>query len=250
MTLDPAFLIRPLAHRGLHDKIAGRPENSPAAFQAAIDAGYGIELDVQMSADGHAIVFHDYDLGRLTGETGPLTQRTAAALGRISLNHGSDMIPTLTQVLALVGGRVPLLIEIKDQDGALGPNVGPLERAVTAALDGYSGPVALMSFNPHASLACAALAPAIARGLVTDPYAADDWPTIPAATRERLRTIPDYDAAGCSFVSHNRVDLARPRVAELKAQGAAILCWTVRNPEQEAEARKVAQNITFEGYPA
>lgn len=250
MTLPDSFLTRPLAHRGLHDKTAGRPENSPAAFAAAVGAGYGIELDVQMSADAQAIVFHDYDLGRLTGATGLVTQRTAADLGQITLNHSTDTIPTLAQVLALVAGRAPLLIEIKDQDGTLGPDVGPLERAVTAALHGYQGPVALMSFNPHAVLACATLAPDVPRGLVTDPFTAADWPTVPAATRDRLRMVPDYTAAGCDFISHNRKDLAALRVSELKQNGTKVLCWTIRSPSQETEARQVADNITFEGYPA
>ncbi len=250
MRLPDAFLARPLAHRGLHDKTAGRPENSPEAFQAAVAAGYGIELDVQLSADGQAMVFHDYDLARLTGESGAVAQRTAADLGRIVLKIGTDTIPTLAQVLALVAGRVPLLIEIKDQDGALDRNVGRLEQATVASLSGYTGPVALMSFNPHATLACAALAPQIARGLVTDPFKLKDWPTIPAATRSRLRGIPDYDAAGCSFVSHNRTDLDAPRIAELKRAGATILCWTVRSQIAEAAARKIADNVTFEGYLA
>jgi glycerophosphoryl diester phosphodiesterase len=250
MTLPPAFLATPLAHRGYHDKAQGRPENSPAAFRAAITAGYGIELDLQLSADGQAMVFHDYDLSRLTGEKGAFGARSAAELGAITLRHGTDTIPTLTQVLDIVAGQVPLLIEIKDQDGALGPGVGPLESATAAALAGYRGPVAVMSFNPHAVAAMARLAPAVPRGLTTCDYAAADWPTVPAATREILRGIPDYAATGACFISHDRKDLARPRVAALKAQGAAILCWTVRNPADEAQARKVADNITFEGYAA
>ena len=248
MTLDPAFLTTPLTHRGYHG--AGRPENSPAAFAAAIDAGYGIECDVQLSADDQAMVFHDYDLKRLTAETGPIRQRAAAELGRIALTGGSDTIPTLEEVLAIVDGRVPLLIEIKDQDGAMGPDVGPLERAVAFALEGYDGPVAVMSFNPHSVAAMARLAPDVPRGLTTSSWEADDWPTIPAATRHLLRGIPDYDDTGSSFISHEAPDLSRPRVAELKDRGAGILCWTIRSPEQEAQAREVAHNITFEGYAA
>jgi len=79
MSLDPAFLARPLAHRGYHDRAAGRVENSRAAFEAAVAAGYGIECDLQLSSDGVPMVFHDYALHRLTGETGPVAQRTAAA---------------------------------------------------------------------------------------------------------------------------------------------------------------------------
>ncbi|MBI1418725.1 MAG: phosphodiesterase [Limimaricola sp.] len=248
MSLPPAFLARPLAHRALHDTAEGRPENSRAAMRAAIAAGYGIEMDLQLSADGVPMVFHDYDLARLTGETGPLATRTAAELGRIRLRHGDEGIPTLAEVLALVAGRAPLLIEIKDQDGALGPDVGRLEEATAQALAGYDDPVAVMSFNPHSMGEMASLAPAIPRGLTTCAFPAADWLTIPPATRERLAAIPDYARTGACFISHEAADLGNPRVAELKAAGAAILCWTIRTPAQEAEARKVAQNITFEGY--
>ena len=246
--LPPAFLGPPLAHRALHDQAAGRPENARAAFQAAIAAGYGIECDVQLSADGRAMVFHDYDLGRLTPETGPLRGQSADALSRIPLKDSDEGIPTLAEMLMLVAGRVALLIEIKDQDGAIGPDIGALEQAVADDLQGYDGPVAVMSFNPHAVAAFGKAAPGIPRGLTTSAYRATDWPTLPEARRAELRAIPDYGRVGASFLSHEAVDLARPRVAELKAEGAAFLCWTIRSPAAEAEARKIADNITFEGY--
>ncbi|SPH16727.1 hypothetical protein DEA8626_00238 [Defluviimonas aquaemixtae] len=248
--LPEAFLTRPLAHRGLHDRAAGRPENSPAAFRAAIAAGYGIECDIQPSADGVPMVFHDYDLKRLTGRTGPIRGVRAADLGQIRLMDAEDGIPTLAETLALVDGRVPLLIEIKDQDGRMGPNVGLLERAVAEAIQGYAGSVALMSFNPHSVAAVAGAATDRPRGIVTSAYTEEDWPLLPAATRNRLREIPDYHLVGASFISHEAGDLARPRVAELRAEGAQILCWTIRSPEAEVEARRVATNVTFEGYDA
>ncbi|MEC3859807.1 glycerophosphodiester phosphodiesterase family protein [Mesobacterium sp. TK19101] len=248
MTLPTAFLDRPIAHRALHDKGDGRPENSLAAVRAAVAAGYGIEIDLQLSSDGVAMVFHDYGLTRLTGETGPIQQRTAAELAAIPLLGGTEGVPTLAQVLQDVAGKVPLLIELKDQDGALGPNVGTLERAAAADLAGYDGPVALMSFNPHSVIALADLCPDLPRGLTTEQFTKADWPTVPAATRDRLSGIPDYAQTGACFVSHHWRDLNDPRVADLQAAGAAVLCWTIRSPEEEAEARKVAANITFEGY--
>lgn len=248
--LPEVFLARPIAHRGFHDRASGRPENSTASFRAAISAGYGIECDIQPSADGVPMVFHDYDLKRLTGETGPIRARSAAELGRIRLSDAEDGIPTLAEMLSIVAGRAPLLIEVKDQDGALGPDVGPLEHAVGAILRDYSGSVALMSFNPHSVAALADALPDRARGIVTSAYTAEDWPLVPAATRDRLRDIPDYDRVGASFISHEAADLARPRVAELRVEGAEILCWTIRSPEAEAEARRVARNITVEGYDA
>ncbi len=249
--LDPAFLAIPIAHRGLHDIAAGRPENSRAAIRAASAAGYGIEIDVQLSLDGQAMVFHDYDLARLTGERGPVRQHSASELATVPLTGGDgETVPGLPEVLALVDGAAPLLIEIKDQDGVMGPDVGPLEHATAAALKSYRGPVAVMSFNPHAVAFMARLAPDIPRGLVTCGYSSLDWPLLPPAVCDHLRLIPDYDRVGASFVSHDVADLHNPRLAELRAAHAPILCWTVPSPEIEAEARKIADNITFEGYLA
>ncbi|MCE8508640.1 phosphodiesterase [Ruegeria pomeroyi] len=248
--LPAALLGRPIAHRGYHDIAAGRPENSRAAIRAAIGVGYGIEIDLQLTRDGQAMVFHDYDMDRLTGRPGPIRQISAAEAAGIALLHGDgEGIPTLTEILDLVAGRVPLLIELKDQDGGMGPDVGPLEQATAEALSGYHGPVAVMSFNPHSIAAMARFAPDLPRGLVTSAYDPAEWP-LSLATCERLRDIPDYDRVGASFISHEVEDLARPRVAELKSRGVPVLCWTVRSAEQEAEARRVADNVTFEGYAA
>lgn len=250
MTLPTSLLTRPISHRGLHDVFDGRPENSIEAFKAAMDADYGIELDLQLSKDGVAMVFHDYHLARLTTETGPVAQRTAAQLGAIPLIGGETTIPTLAAVLDLIAGKVPLLIEIKDQDGEMGPNVGPLEEATAAALRDYPGPVAVMSFNPHAVTAFGKAAPSVPRGLTTSAFELSDWAPLPGAVCSRLREIPDYDSCGASFISHEAADLARPRVADLKGDGAHILCWTIKSAEQEEQARQVADNVTFEGYRA
>ncbi|WP_299046959.1 glycerophosphodiester phosphodiesterase family protein [uncultured Tateyamaria sp.] len=247
--LPAAFLGAPLAHRALHDVTDGRPENSRAAIRAAISQGYGIEIDVQLSADNQAMVFHDYALDRLADGTGPVRVVPAGTLSETPLKGGDEGIPTLPEILHLVAGQVPLLIEIKDQDGAMGEGIGPLEQATADALAGYTGPVALMSFNPHSVARMAELCPGIPRGIVTSSYAASDWP-LNESSRDHLRGIPDFDRVGASFISHEVADLSRPRVAELKAQGANILCWTVRSPQQEAQAREIAQNITFEGYRA
>lgn len=250
MTLPAVFFTRPIAHRALHDITNGRAENSTRAIAAAIDAGYGIEIDLQLSSDGVPMVFHDYDLARLTDGKGAVAQHTAAELQGFALRHDGDPMPTLAQVLAQVGGRVPLLIEFKDQDGQMGPNVGALEQASADILRDYAGPYAVMSFNPHAVAELKTLLPDIPRGIVTDPYRADDWPTLTAATCDALRDIPDYDRTRSCFISHNQADLDAAPVTALKARGAQILCWTVKSPEHEIRARKVAENITFEGYLA
>ena len=247
--LPAGFLTTPLAHRGYHNRADRRPENSPAAFRAAIAAGYGIELDVQMSRDGQAMVFHDETLDRLTDATGWVKDRTAAALSQIKLRDGDDGIATLPEILALIAGRAPVLIEVKDQTHAMTRTDGRLEAATAQALANYPGPVAVMSFNPDSIARMARLAPRIARGLTTSAYG-DDWQPLDLATRDRLRGIPDYDATHSTFISHEAADLARPSVSALKAGGAAILCWTIRSPIAEAAARAIADNITFEGYGA
>lgn len=248
--LADSFLTHPIAHRGYHDAGSGIVENSRAAFVAAIDAGYAIELDVQLSADGHAMVFHDYGMSRLTDQSGAIRTRTRDELTQITLKGSDELIPTLPEVLTLIAGRVPVLIETKDQDGAMGPDVGPLEQSVADALTDYKGPVAVMSFNPHSVLTLAELMPKVARGFVTCPFPAEHWHLLNETTRSRLREIADYERAGACFISHRFDDLSNPRVAELKTAGAHILCWTIRNELDEAEARKVAGNITFEGYAA
>lgn len=248
--LPQGFLTLPLCHRGYHDHARGIIENSMSAFRAAIAAGYGIELDVQRSADDVPVVFHDDDLDRLTGERGDFRARTAADLGRICLSGSTDTIPTLQEVLALVAGRVPLLIEIKENWNRMEDTDGILEQGIANLLKDYAGPVAVMAFNPHCVAHMARLAPRITRGLTTEAYDPALNAPIPPEVCDHLRAIPDYDRTEASFISHQASDLARPRVAELKAQGAAILCWTITSPAQEAAARRIAHNITFEGYRA
>ncbi len=250
MTLPASFFDRPITHRALHDRKAGRVENSLKSIAAAMAAGYGIEMDLQMSHDGHAMVFHDDVLDRLTDKTGPVRSKTRAELESIPLTDDGGTIPALETVLRHVDGQVPLLIEIKDQDGAMGPDVGPLEEATCAALKDYKGDVALMSFNPHSVAACARLAPDIPRGITTSSYRAPFCPEVPEETRDILREIPDYDRTGACFISHEATDLDRPRVAALKSQGAHIFCWTIRSAKAEADARRIVDNVTFEGYLA
>jgi glycerophosphoryl diester phosphodiesterase len=246
--LPEAFLRAPIAHRALHDVEDWRPENSRSAIEAALRAGYGIEIDVQLSADGEAMVFHDAVLDRLTAETGPISARDAGHLRQLSLNNGAEGIPTLPEVLQLVAGRVPLLIEIKDQHGQMGETDGRLEAAVAKAIRFYQGPLALMSFNPHSVRRMRHLAPECPRGLTTAAFDPAEWAPLPAEVCDRLRAIPDYESVAASFLSHEWIDLTRPRVGDLASWGATLLCWTVRSAEQEAIARHIADNITFEGY--
>ena len=248
MALHPDFTRIPIAHRGLHSP--GVPENSLAAAQAAIDAGYGIEIDIQPAAGCVPMVFHDYDLSRLAGDEAYITDISTEDLAGFSLLGSDQHIPTLAEMLRTVAGKVPLLIEIKDQDGRLGDQIGDLHRHVAEALQGYDGPVAVMSFNPNTVAAFHEIAPDIACGLTTCAFPEDDWPMLDEETRDNLAAISDYDRSGACFISHDKGDLTNPRVDALKAEGTPILCWTIRSPEQETTARQIADNITFEGYKA
>ncbi|MGF1659734.1 MAG: glycerophosphodiester phosphodiesterase family protein [Rubrimonas sp.] len=249
MTLPPGFLRAPFAHRGLHDRAAGRVENSRAAADAAARAGYAVEIDVQLSSDGEAMVFHDATLERLTGAAGPLRARSAAELSRLPLRDGAETIPTLAEILAVLDGRTPLVVEVKDQGGALdGRGVGPLEARVAALLAAYPGPVAVMSFNPASVAALRDAAPALARGLVAgapEVFAEDGA----ASERcEALAALEDFAAVGACFVSYDARALPQPRVAALRAAGAGVLSWTIRTPAQAAQVAPHVDAITFEGF--
>lgn len=248
MSLPKSFLTRPLAHRGLHDLADGVPENGMEAMRRAVAGGFGMELDLQVSADGVAMAFHDATLDRMTCHTGLVRERRAAELARVALNGSGAGVPTLADVLAMVDGRAPVLIEMKDQSGKLEGTDGALEAATMAALAGYHGPVAVMSFNPDQVAEFARIAPEVPRGLVTSGFPREDWANTPEPRCTRLRDIPDFDRVGAGFISHDRTDLGSARVAELRAAGVPVLTWTIRSAEAEALARQVAHNITFEQY--
>lgn len=246
--LDNVFLNTALAHRGLHDPAQGIFENSRSAFQAAIDHGFGIELDLQLSRDGQAVVFHDETLDRMTGHTGLVVDHTIDELAQIELGTSHDHIETLPQILDFVAGRVPLLIEIKDQSGNFGKTNGVLERATCDALASYRGPVAVMSFNPNAIAHVQTHAPHLVRGLTTGNFASYDLDPADGIDIDGLTQISRFDELGACFISHDRNDLANPAVRQLKSRGIPVLCWTIRSVDQETTARKIADNITFEGY--
>jgi glycerophosphoryl diester phosphodiesterase len=246
--LSQAFLGPPIAHRGLHNANEHCYENSLSAVLRAIQSGYAIEVDLQLSSDGHAMVFHDYTLDRMTARSGPINQLTATDLEQTFLADSKDTIMQLSLLLEHVSGRAPLLIELKDQSMSLGPVTGILEKAVAMALEGYEGPVAVMSFNPASVKAMATLAPNIARGLTTDAFKASEWPEVNDHRLHELRTLKDYYSTEASFISHDSEDLASQSFIGIKASGDPVLCWTVKTSEDEKTARAIADNITFENY--
>ena len=222
----------PFAHRGLHGH--GRVENSRSAFQAALAHGHGIELDVQSSRDGHAVVFHDYELDRLTGESGLVADRGAEELGRISFRESGETIPSLADVLEMIGGQVPLLIEVKSR----ARKVEPICLAVLRALEGYRGPVGVMSFNPEVGRWFAAHAPRVTRGLVVT-EAGRRWR---GAVRRRLALW----RARAEFLAYDIRDLPSAFAARARRRGLPVFTWTCRDAEQVKKARRHADQIIYE----
>lgn len=205
------------AHRGLHGR--GKAENSLSAFSAALNAGMGIECDVQTSVDGRAVVFHDADLGRLTNQRGSVGQRTIGELTSIGLGNTADNIATLRDLLKLVRGRVPILVEIKI------PDTGRIERiclAVRRELEGYPGPVGVMSFDPRVSNWFAKHGQTVCRGLVI--------------TEENARTLSgsikrntSFWAAKPHFLAYDVRDLPSRFAARQRRRGLPLLTWTVNS---------------------
>lgn len=242
----PGFFARPFAHRGLHGP--GRPENSLAAVRAAAEAGYGVEIDVRLAADGVAMVFHDGPLDRMTGARGPMAARTSAELAALRLAGTDAPPPTLRAALAAAGGA-PMLIELKDPGAAMdATGVGPLEAAVARDLRAAPhGPVALMSFNPDSVAAAADAAPDVPRGLVAGRAA--DWPPgVAEHRRDGLTALEAVGRVGAAFVSLDHRRLPERRAAALRDAGLAVLCWTVTTPEQAARVAPHVDAITFEGF--
>src|SRR5262249_4992013 len=189
---------RPVAHRGLHDISRGIVENMPAAAQAAIAGNFAIECDVQLTSDGEAMVHHDDELGRLTEGTGALRDKIAAELKAVRFKATSERMMTLTDLCALVAGRVPLVIEVKSRfDGDR-----RLVKRLAEVLSSYEGPAVGMSFDPDQVVALRELLPSRARGIVAErDYSADEWPEASPAQRRDMthlrhffRTQPDFVA--------------------------------------------------------
>ena len=232
---------RPIAHRGLHDAAAGVIENTASAFRAAIDGGYGIECDLQISADGEAMVHHDDALGRLTDGAGRLDAMTAEALGRIPFKASADRMMTLGALCSLVAGRATLLIELKGRFAG----DDRLAARATEVLTGYRGPAALMSFDPGLIAAVRRLAPAVVRGLVAMRRDADS----PATQMSALRYAQQAMAARPQFLAYRVQDLTSPvpRLAR-NVLRMPLLTWTVRTTAERRRAAAYADQMIFEGF--
>jgi glycerophosphoryl diester phosphodiesterase len=239
---------RPIAHRGLHDAAQGIIENTASAAAAAIAGSYGIETDVQVSADGEAMVHHDGALGRLTDGAGALCNRSAAALRQVSFRATADRMMTLGELLDLVDGRVPLVIELKSRfDGDL-----RLATRTAAVLEGYRGPAAVMSFDPAPVAALRSIAPHLTRGIVAERrYEPPEWKFVTPAQRLALPFLLHGWKSRPAFVAYRVDDLtAFPPRAARRMFGLPLLTWTVRTPQQRALAARLADQAIFEGFRA
>jgi glycerophosphoryl diester phosphodiesterase len=223
----------PIAHRGLHDKTQGRFENTLSAARAAVEQGFAIEVDLHPSADGIPIVFHDHDLERLTGRTGSVRAHSAAELGTFFIGGTGDTIPTLRQLLEVVGGKVGLVLELKGEAGA---DAGFVE-AVAETISGYPGPLALMSFDHWLVADARRLVRDRPIGLTAD------------GNDERHDEHTAFAAqADVDFVSYGIVDLPCRFVSEFRESGKPVISWTIRTRELATKSALYADQITFEGF--
>jgi glycerophosphoryl diester phosphodiesterase len=235
---------RPIAHRGLHDPKAACIENTLAAFRAAMAEGYAIECDLQMSADGEAMVFHDGTLDRLMKAQGRLSARTSEELKTIEFKNAAARMPSLGELLDDVQGRVPLVIEIKSQWNG----DDRLARRAIELLASYKGPHALMSFDPEIVAAVRRLSPATVRGIVADRSIGPSRRRLPLARRLELRRLAHLERSAPHFISFDVEGLPWPPVQALRAAGMPVISWTVRTKAQADAARRYSDQITFEGF--
>lgn len=238
------LVARPIAHRGLHTKSKGIIENTESAFAAAIKQDYAIECDVQLTADGEAMVFHDDKLDRLTESKGPVKALTTKELKGVKLKSTKDRMQTLAELLEQVDGHATLVIELKslwDGDELL------VNRALQV-LENYDGPCCLMSFDPDMVACMRELSPHTVRGIVadrtTDPY----YNHLPLAKRYAMRTFAHLAQTQPHFVSYNWRELPFEPVTEIRKLGHPVITWTVRSKEEASQALRYCDQVTFEGY--
>jgi glycerophosphoryl diester phosphodiesterase len=236
----PAWLVTvPIAHRGLHDET--RPENSLAAIDAAVRQGFPIEIDVQTSADGRAVVFHDWNLHRLTGLDARVRKTNATEITKLRLAGGSEAVPFLEDVLDLVNGRQPLVIEIKNRKRPCA-----LEPEVSRILRSYRGAVAIHSFNPFSLGWFRRNHPGLCRGQISCSFDTDDM----AGWKKLI--LAHYGMNWMSrphFISHHWKQL--PAIVPTLLRGIMrmpLLTWTVRSQEEQTSALRYADNVFFESY--
>jgi glycerophosphoryl diester phosphodiesterase len=238
----------PVAHRGLHDIAAGVVENTASAFSAAIAGGYAIETDVQISADGEAMVHHDEALGRLTEGSATLASLPATQIKAARFKAGHDRILTLPELCELVAGRTTLVVELK----SIFNNDTRIAARTAEVLTNYRGPVAVMSFDPRQIEALRAHAPQLTRGIVAQRrYSAGDWPSLTTAQRRSLALFLHAPRSRPQFLAYSGDDLPSsvPTIAR-KVFRLPILTWTIRSEAERQRVLHYADQVIFEKFRA
>lgn len=224
---------RPIAHRGYHDMNKQVWENTLSAFSRAIEAGFAIECDLHYASDGVPVVFHDDDLQRVCNLPGEVRERTSAELGLLSIGGTKDKIPTLKQLLQLCDGKVPLVLELKGREG----DDDGFAESVLEVLEGYKGPVALMSFD---------------RWLLKDLKALKaPYPVGLTAEGIQPETFFQHDEAmqlGLDFISYFYGHLPNPFITAQRQRGIPVITWTVRDEAARKHTFANADQMTFEGF--
>jgi glycerophosphoryl diester phosphodiesterase len=237
---------RPVAHRGLHDAARGIIENMPSAIAAAVDGRFGIEVDLQLTADGEAMVHHDDALGRLNQGSAPLLELNAAALKQVVFNNTADRMMTLGDLCDLVAGRVPLVLEVKSHfDGDR-----KLVTRIAQVLASYRGPVVAMSFDPDQVAALRDIAPSLPRGIIAQrSYDDADWSMLSPAQKHEMTALRHAFRTRPDFVAYwvNQLPAPAPWIAR-HVFGRPLMTWTVRTAEQRARAARYADQMIFEGF--
>jgi len=245
--MKPRF-DRPIAHRGLHDRSAGRIENSSAAFEATIAAGFSIECDVQLSADGVPFVFHDDNFERLTGYSGLAGSLPMAEIERLPLTGSSppETPQRLVAFLAQVAGRTPIQIELKPQPTPEATT--RLAAGVCEALQSYTGEVTLESFDPNLLIALRREGARWPLGILVSAYREAGDRNLSATTRFALRNLLHWPWTRFAFISCYHQDLNLPAVRFFRALGMPVTAWTIRSEAHGRTALLHSDQIVFEGH--
>lgn len=245
--LQPIF-ARPVAHRGYHDADNGIIENTPSAVHAAVDKNFGIEIDIQETADGEALVFHDYTLDRLADGKGKVIEQTSADLVQLAMQTGTDKLWLLKDLFDLVGGKVPLVVEIKSlmrRDAQ-----GDFVRHVVDQVAAYNGPICIKTFDPDMLSIAKGHNKSVIRGIVAD--AARPGPNYARYSRTDrfiLRHLLHMPRTAPHFISYSVKDL--PQIGPTVMRGlfkTPVMAWTVRTTEQRETASRYADQMVFEGF--
>lgn len=224
---------RPVAHRGYHDMNQAVWENTASAFARAIEAGYAIECDLQIAADGVPVVFHDDDLGRLCGLPGDVRARTSRELAQLAVGGTSDRVLSLPDLLKQVAGQVPLVLELKGRPG----DDDGFADAVAECLEGYDGKAALMSFDHHLLRDLRACDISRPLGLVAE-----------GVKPEAFFTHEEAMQTGLDFISYCVHHMPNSFVEAQRAQGVPVLTWTVRDADAIERTQAHGDQMTFEGF--